>query len=85
MDFPLRPDGEAHPGRGRDGDAGRIVFGELVELAVPFAAAGVVPGARLGVVIQALRDEVEVERLPRLGQLGLTVPDRDFERLNWRV
>jgi alpha-amylase/alpha-mannosidase (GH57 family) len=85
VDFPLRPDAAARPGRGREGEAGRIVFGEVVELAVPFAAAGVVPGDRLGVVIQALRDEVEVERLPRLGQLGLTVPDRDFERLNWRV
>ncbi len=84
-DFPLVPDGAVRPGLGPDGEAGRVAFAEVVELAVPFALAGLVPGDRVGVAIHARRGDVEVERLPRLGHLVVTVPDRDFERLNWRV
>jgi hypothetical protein len=32
-----------------------------------------------------MRDEVEVERLPRYGYLTLEVPSADFERIHWRV
>jgi alpha-amylase/alpha-mannosidase (GH57 family) len=84
-DFPLVPDGAARPGAGRDGEVGRVAFADVVELAVPFALGGLAPGDRVGVVIHALRGDVEVERLPRQGLLGVIVPDRDFERLNWRV
>ena len=64
-DFPLVPDGAVRPGLGRDGEAGRVAFAEVVELAVPFALAGLAPGDRVGVAIHALRGDVEVERLPR--------------------
>jgi alpha-amylase/alpha-mannosidase (GH57 family) len=85
VDFALVPDGVARPGRGRDGEVGRAAFAQVVELSVPFAVASLVPGDRLGVAVHALRADVEVERLPRSGHLAVTVPDRDFERRNWRV
>jgi hypothetical protein len=40
---------------------------------------------KLALSVHALRGDVEVERLPRYGFLAVTVPDADFEHVNWRV
>jgi hypothetical protein len=43
------------------------------------------PGARLSLLVRIVRDQVELDRLPRYGEIALTVPDRTFELSNWRV
>jgi hypothetical protein len=56
-----------------------------VEVSIPLLALSVAPGDRLGMLVRLMRDEVEVDRLPRYGELELQVPDKSFERANWRV
>lgn len=85
VDFPLTMDGAVHPGRSPSGEIGRAAFSEVMEIALPFAALGLAPKAKLALSVHALRGEVEVERLPRYGFITIGVPDVDFERLNWRV
>jgi alpha-amylase/alpha-mannosidase (GH57 family) len=85
VDFPLVPDGAPRAGRRDGADCGSVAFAQIVELAVPFRALGLSPGTRVALYVHALRDGVEVERLPRYGFLALAVPDADFEQVNWRV
>ncbi|MGC4001224.1 MAG: glycoside hydrolase family 57 protein [Anaeromyxobacter sp.] len=85
LDFPILPDGQRHAGQLQGKAAGQIAFAQVVELAVPFRALDLPPGLQVAVSVTALRNEVEVERLPRYGFLHFTVPDADFERVNWRV
>jgi len=59
--------------------------GVLVELALSREALGLKPGERIALTLRILRDEVEVDRLPRYGEIALTVPDRKFELANWRI
>jgi hypothetical protein len=40
---------------------------------------------KVALYVHALRDGVEVERLPRYGFVSFAVPDADFEQVNWRV
>ena len=86
----LLPDGAESPAHDEHGvlcGAGRC--GAIVELSLAQAALGVEPGDRVGLSVQVLRDEgglpVEVDRLPRYGDLELLVPDRAFERAHWQV
>ena len=81
VDFPLVPDGALRPGD----PVGEAAFAKVVELALPFGPLGLTPGMKLALSVHALRGEVEVERLPRYGYLAFTVPDADFEHVNWRV
>ncbi len=85
VDFALVPDGQLRPGRTHDQEVGRLAFLEVVELSIPFAALGLAAGTKVALSVHALRDDVEVERLPRYGFVAFTVPDGDFERVNWRV
>ena len=85
VDFPLVPDGAVRPGSRRGETLGQASFAQVLELAIPFAALGLTPGMKLALSVHALRGEVEVERLPRYGFLAFTVPDADFEHVNWRV
>jgi hypothetical protein len=85
IDFPLVPDGSARPGRRLGDEVGRAAFAQVLELAVPFVALGLGPGNKVALSVHALRGEVEVERLPRHGFLAFTVPDADFDHVNWRV
>jgi len=85
IDFPLVPDGAVHPGRRGAEELGRAAFAQVLELALPFQALGLAPGMKLALSTHALRGDVEVERLPRYGFLAFTVPDADFEQVNWRV
>ncbi|HWE24752.1 MAG TPA: glycoside hydrolase family 57 protein [Myxococcales bacterium] len=59
--------------------------GTLVELCLSRDALGMKPGARAALLIRVVRDQVELDRLPRYGEIVLTVPDRNFELSNWRV
>jgi hypothetical protein len=83
--FPLRPDGVARPGRRGDTELGKAALAEILEIEVPFAPLGLAPGTRIAVAVESMRGGVAVERLPRYGYVSLAVPDRDFERVNWRV
>jgi alpha-amylase/alpha-mannosidase (GH57 family) len=85
VDFPLMPDGQLRPGRHLGEELGKIAFAEVAELAIPFDALGLPPGAKVAICVHALRGDVEVERLPRYGFVAFTVPDGDFERVNWKV
>ncbi len=85
LGFPLVPDGAVHPGLRGSEPLGRAAFAQVLELAIPFAALGLPPKMKLALSVHALRGDVEVERLPRYGFLAVTVPDADFEHLNWRV
>jgi alpha-amylase/alpha-mannosidase (GH57 family) len=85
VDFPLVPDAAPRPGDRRGEAVGGIAFGQVAELALPFGALSLAPGTRVALCVHALRGEVEVERLPRYGFIAFTVPDRDFERVHWRV
>ena len=85
VDFPVLPDRQLRPGHHRGDEVGRVAFADVVELALPFTAVDLAPGTKVALCVHALRNDVEVERLPRYGFLTFTVPDRDFERINWRV
>jgi alpha-amylase/alpha-mannosidase (GH57 family) len=86
VDFELVPDGRVRPGRAPGGaEAGQAAFLEVLELSIPFAALGLEPGDKVALAVHVLRAMVEVERLPRYGFVTLSVPDADFEGVNWRV
>jgi alpha-amylase/alpha-mannosidase (GH57 family) len=85
IEFPLVADGRLHAGRRLGEEIGRAAFAQVLELAVPFAALGLGPGKKVALSVHAVRGEVEVERLPRHGFLAFTVPDADFDHVNWRV
>jgi hypothetical protein len=67
------------------GEAGRAAYLDVLELSVPFAALGLAPGDKVALAVHVLRSQVEVERLPRYGFVNITVPDSDFDGVNWRV
>ena len=83
--FEVAPDGVARGGRSDAGPAGHAAFARVLEIALPFTALGLTAGDRVALAVHVLRRDVELERLPRFGYLALTVPDRDFERIHWRV
>jgi alpha-amylase/alpha-mannosidase (GH57 family) len=59
--------------------------GAIVELSLSQGALGLKPGDKLGMLVRLVRDDVEADRLPRFGELELTVPDESFERAHWHV
>jgi alpha-amylase/alpha-mannosidase (GH57 family) len=85
IELPLAPDGAPRPGLRAGAELGRAAFAQILEIALPFRALGLSPGMKVALYVHALRDGVEVERLPRWGFLSLAVPDVDFEYVNWRV
>jgi alpha-amylase/alpha-mannosidase (GH57 family) len=86
VDFDVRPDGLLRSGRVTGGaEAGMAAFVDVLEISVPFRALGLAPGDRVQLAVHVLREAVEVERMPRYGFVVVTVPDRDFEGVNWRV
>jgi alpha-amylase/alpha-mannosidase (GH57 family) len=85
VDLAIVPDGQLRAGRHRGDEVGRVAFADVVELSVPFRSVELVPGSKVALCVHALRNDVEVERLPRYGFVTFTVPDADFERINWRV
>jgi alpha-amylase/alpha-mannosidase (GH57 family) len=59
--------------------------GTIVEFSIPLAALGLSSGDGAGMLLRLLRDGVEVDRLPRYGELPLLVPDPSFEQTHWHV
>ena len=57
----------------------------ILEIAVPFAAAGLQAGSRVSFLVRGMRGDVEVERVPSQGWLSLDVPDEEYERVHWKV
>ncbi len=46
---------------------GEVAFADVLELRIPFSPLGFAAGTKVALCAHALRDEVEVERLPRYG------------------
>jgi len=59
--------------------------GTIVELAVSTSALGLSPSTRAGLLLRLTRNGLEVDRLPRYGELELVIPDQGFERAHWHV
>ena len=86
VDFDLVPDGQRREGRAPGGvTAGQAAFLDVLELTIPFAEVGLAAGDKVSLAVHVLRSQVEVERLPRYGFVSVTVPDSDFDGVNWRV
>ncbi len=85
VDFELLADGQRRRGRSEAGESGNAACLRVWEAGVPFADLGLRQGDEAALAVVILRGEVEVERLPRSGFLGFTVPGPDFERVHWRV
>jgi hypothetical protein len=85
VDFEVCPDGAERRGRRAGAEMGRSAFARVIELALSFGELGLTRGDRVALAVHVLRGDVELERLPRFGYVTLTVPDEDFERVNWRV
>ena len=82
----VRPGGEECPvldERGTRCGAGRA--GSIVELSVNVRALGLAPSDRAGLLLRLLRNGIEIDRLPRYGELELLVPDQSFEQTHWHV
>jgi len=62
-----------------------IAYQKIVELSVPLSLLGLPAGAKLDIAVRVFSEDVEIDRYPRTGSVGVTVPDEDFERLNWWV
>ncbi|MFO0909882.1 MAG: glycoside hydrolase family 57 protein [Isosphaeraceae bacterium] len=82
-----RPLGSVNPAidTNRNGTAVEAACGKILELAVPFAKLGVVPGDSLKFYVELLVEDASVDRAPREGIFELTVPSPDFERIMWQV
>jgi hypothetical protein len=59
--------------------------GAILELSLSVTALGLLPADRCTVLLRLVRDGAEVDRLPRYGELEVTIPDRSFERSHWHV
>jgi hypothetical protein len=58
-------------------------YAGVLELGVPFSAAGASPGSTLAVVIEVFRDGICVARHPSAGAIELAVPPPDHDLLHW--
>ncbi len=83
--MPLRLNGECPVLDERGVQVGSGRCGAIVELSVSLGALSIAPADRLGMLLRQMRDGVEVDRLPRYGELELVVPDKSFERAHWHV
>jgi hypothetical protein len=76
-----RPEG----GKALGQRVGRASVHEIIEIALPFDRLGLSASARIAFAVLALRAGIEVERLPRSGYISFAVPDKDYERKNWKA
>ena len=82
----VRPGAEKCPVLDEGGQqCGAGYSGTLVELSLSLDAVGLAASDRFGLLLRLLRGGVEVDRLPRYGDLALEVPDPSFERTHWHV
>jgi hypothetical protein len=82
----VRPGGVECPVLDERGEkVGSGYSGTIVELAVNTGVLGLSPSDRAGLLLRLMRNGLEVDRLPRYGELELVVPDQGFERAHWHV
>jgi alpha-amylase/alpha-mannosidase (GH57 family) len=62
-----------------------IKFDKILELGVPLADLGWEKREQAAFFVQLLEQDIELERHPDIGTLGLTVPDELFAAENWWV
>ena len=68
-----------------DGLAVEVATADVLELAIPFAALGLPPGAPIRFYVELLAGESSLDRAPREGVFELSTPSADFERIHWQV
>jgi len=64
---------------------GRVCFGDIVEMSIPFERLGLDRGERVRVAVHIRSEAVEIERLPRYGHLTLRVPARDVGQRSYKA
>ena len=62
-----------------------VKFDKILELGIPLADLGWKKREQAAFFVQLLEQDVELERHPDIGTLGLTVPDELFAAENWWV
>ncbi len=67
------------------GRYGSICRNKVIELAVPFKELQLRAGQEFRMSLVVTQNGLEIERYPRHHPLVLTVPDRDFEAMMWKV
>ena len=60
-------------------------MGSILELAIDLGRIGLLPNDSIGILLRLTREDVEVDRLPRYGELSVCVPDEGFESAHWHV
>lgn len=63
------------PAQDPDGRSfGRVCFGDIVEVSIPFEELGLPRGEKVLMAVHLMTEGVEIERLPRYGHLTLQIP-----------
>lgn len=68
-----------------DQNSCRMVFGNILEMQIPFALTNAAPGENITLIIAIEEEGTELERHPSGLPLSLKVPDKDFEANYWQV
>jgi len=58
---------------------------KIIELAIPFKDLNLHAGQPFKLHLRVIDHDLEVERYPRHQPVMLTVPDRNFDAVMWRV
>ena len=67
------------------GSAMQAAADAILELAIPWRSLAVAQDDQVHWIVELIRDEEVVERLPAEGALETTVPSPDFELVMWQV
>ncbi len=62
-----------------------IAIRKIIELKIPFADIQATPGLKLNMIISARDGDVELEKYPAKGIIGIVVPDQDYPKKMWSV
>ena len=82
----VRPGAGEEPVRDAQGrPCGAGHSGAIVELSMALSGLDLKAQDRFGLLLRMLHDEVELERMPRYGEISLAVPGSGFEQVNWQV
>ena len=75
----------SHVEGGKNLRLGRICFGDIVEIAIPFEPLDLPGGETLLIAVRLLIGGVEIERIPRYGHLKVRVPRGDLHMSDWQA
>ena len=78
----LRKSGDNWVRRSRRSD---IAVDKILEMGIAFKDIDVKSGIRVGFTVMLLKNEIELERWPRTGQISFVVPDEKFLSLMWQL